>query len=135
MVPLYVALLAGLAGVWRVLAGRAGRLERKYVTAARQADEANRLLTVKAGNGKADPLAAARRQYELGRLVQVRDRLSDKYMAAQGRADAMAHRLRTLTGAKGRAVPYLLGLIDAGLAAAAVAHSGLSVADLRALLA
>ncbi len=132
MVPLYALLLTGLAGLRKLLARRAAGLERKYVTAARRADEANRLLHVKGGNGKApDPLTVARRQYELGRLVQVRDALSDKYMAAQGRADAVAHRLRKLAGAKGRAVPYLLGLADAAAVAAVAGKYGVTVAGLK----
>ena len=133
MVPLYVALLTGLAGLRRALAGRAGRLERKCVRAAQTADEAARQLHTKSGNGKPpDQLQFARRQFELGRLVQVRDALSDKYMAAQGRADRAAHRLKRLAAAQGRAVPYLLGLADAGMVAVAAGKYGVTVAGLKA---
>ena len=135
MVPLYALLLTGLAGLRKLLAGRAAGLERKYALAAGRADEANRLLHTKGGTGKApDPLATARRQFELGRLVQVRDALSDKYMAAQGRADAVAHRLRKLTAARGRAVPYLLGLADAAAVAAVAGKYGVTVAGVRAVV-
>jgi hypothetical protein len=135
MVPLYALLLTGLAGLRRLLAGRAAGLERKYVTAARRAEEAARLLHAKGGNGKpADPLAIARRQFELGRLVQVRDRRSDRYMTAQGRADAAGSRLHKLTRAKGRAVPYLLGLTDAGLVAAAAGKYGVTADGVRAVV-
>ena len=133
MVPLYALLLTGMAGLRRVLAGRAAGLERKYVTAAKRAEEAARLLHAKSGNGRPpDPLAAARRQYELGRLVQVRDRLSDRYMAAQTRADATNGRLYKLKAAKGRAVPYLLGLADAALLAMAVGKYGGTAGGVRA---
>ena len=124
MVPLYALLLTGLAGLRRLLAGRAAGLERKYVRAARGAEDAARVLHAKGGNNKpADPLAVARRQYELGRLVQVRDALSDRYMLAQGRADRVGSHLFQLKRAKGRAVPYLLGLADAALVAAAAGHA------------
>lgn len=132
MVPLYALLLTGLAGLRRLLAGRAAGLERKYVTAARTAEDAARTLSVKSGNGRPlDPLAVARRQYELGRLVQVRDRLSDRYMAAQTRADAVAGRVYKLKAVKGRAVPYLLGLADAGLVAGAAAKYGVTADAVR----
>ncbi len=135
MVPLYALLLTGLAGLRTLLAGQAADLERKCVAPASRADEANRLLHAKGGNGKTpDPLACARRNYELGRLAPVRDALSDKYMAAQGRADGVAHRQRTLAGVKGRAVPYLLGLADAAAVAAVAGEYGVTVAGLRALL-
>ena len=135
MVPLYALLLTGLAGLRRLLAGRAAGLERKYVRAAGRADKAARLLHVKSGNGKPpDLLASSRRQYELGRLVQVRDALSDRYMSAQGRADGIAHRLRRLTAVQGRAVPYLLGLADAGLVATAAGKYGVTAAGVRAVV-
>ena len=135
MVPLYALLLTGLAGLRKLMAARAAGLERKYVTAARKADEANRLLHTKGGNGKTpDQLQYARRNYELGRLVQVRDALSDRYMAAQGRADRAAHRLRRLTAAKGRAVPYLIGLADAAAAAGLAGKFGVTAVGLRAVV-
>ena len=73
MVPLYTLFLAGLGGLKWVLAGRAARAERKYTAAALVAEQAARQTQVKPGNASADPLALAKRYYELGRLVEDRD--------------------------------------------------------------
>src|SRR5688500_6469114 len=87
MVPLYTLFLAGLGGLKWVLAGRAARAERKYTAAALVAEQAARQAQVKPGNASGDPLAQAKRYYELGRLVDDRDVLEGRYHASQDRAD------------------------------------------------
>jgi hypothetical protein len=115
MVPLYTLFLAALAALRRLLAKRAARLEQKYTIAARAAELAGR--PVRPGNASsADALSAAKRQYELGRLVQHRDVLETKYLSWQAKADRVGALLYRLRNLKGRAVPYLFGITDVALA-------------------
>ena len=126
MVPLYALVVTALAGLKGLLARRAGRLERKYTRAALAAEQAAKQAHTKPGNaGSAGALAHAKHQYELGRLVQHRDVLEAKYLAWQGRADRLAHRLARLRGWNGRLVPYLCGVIDVALVLTALHHLGL----------
>jgi hypothetical protein len=124
MVPLYTLLLAALGALKWVVAGRAARTEKKYTAAALAAEQAAR--TVKPGNaGGHDPLTAAKRQYELGRLVQVRDALEARYHGWQARADRVDALLTRLRRAKGRLVPYLCGVADVALVLVALHLLGL----------
>lgn len=135
MIPLYTLGLAGLSGLKWALTRRANRTERKYVAAAHQAEAVARKMQVKPGNAAADPFAAAKAQYELGRLVQIRDALELKYLTWQRRSDGAGRLLGKLRGAKGRLVPYLLGVVDVGLVLTALHHlgfpHGLSVESVR----
>lgn len=111
MVPLYTLLTLAVAVLKGALAARTGRVERKYAKAAKAADE-----TAKAVRGKsADPLAAAKAQYELGRLVEKRDTLEAKSLAWQARSEKAAAVLAKLRGWNGRLVPYLMGMVDVSL--------------------
>lgn len=132
MVPLYALLVSAVAAVKAALARLTARVERKYARAALAAELLAKAAPPKAGNGSApDPFEVAKRQYELGRLVEARDKLEAKFLARQARADAAARLLARLTGWKGRAVPYLLGVIDTALALAAVRHFGLTEDSLQ----
>jgi hypothetical protein len=124
MVPLYAVFLAALGGARWALAVRAARTEKKFTAAALAAQQAAR--PIKPGNaGGHDPLAAARRQYELGRLVQVRDALEARYLGWQGRADRAGELLTRLRSAKGLFVPYLCGVVDVALVLVALHLLGL----------
>lgn len=126
MVPLYALVVSVLSALKRLLARRAARVERKYTAAALAAQSAAKGLHGKPGNASnADPLAAAKRQYELGRLVETRDRLEAKYVRAQARADGVAAFVSRLAGWKGRAVPYLAGVADVALVLTALHYLGL----------
>jgi hypothetical protein len=125
MIPLYSLLVAALASMKWTLGRRAVRTERKYVKAAYEAEETAKKLQVKPGNGKADPFATAKGQYELGRLVEIRDALEEKYLAHQGRHDTAGRALAKVCRWKGRLVPYALGVIDVGLVLAALHALGL----------
>lgn len=116
MVPLYTLLTLAVAVLKAALAARAGRVERKYAKAATAADEAAKVVRGKA----ADPLAAAKAQYELGRLVEKRDALEVKSLAWQARSEKAAVVLAKLRNWNGRLVPYLMGIVDVGLAATAL---------------
>ncbi len=120
MIPLYALLRAVLAGVKAVFASKASRLERKYTKAALAAEALARQLQTKPGNGHLDPFATAKSHYEFGRLVDNRDRLEEKFLAWQGRADGVGRAAKKLADWKGRAVPYLCGVIDLGVVLAAL---------------
>ena len=71
---------------------------------------------VKPGNASTpDALAAAKKQYELGRLVQARDVLEARYLGWQARAERVGSALTRLRSAKGLFVPYLCGVVDVAL--------------------
>ena len=124
MVPLYAVFLAALGGLKWVLAGRAARTEKKYTAAALAAQQAAR--PVKTGNaGGPDALTAAKRQYELGRLVQARDVLEARYLGWQARSERVGNTLTRLRSAKGLFVPYLCGVVDVALVLAALHLLGL----------
>ena len=127
MYPMYAVVLFALSGLRAVLSLRAGALERKYSRAAVAAELAGRTLQTKPGTASAsDPYTQAKRQYELGRLVEARDRAEDVYLAWQAKADKVGYKARRLRAWTGRTVPYLLGVADAVLAVVAL---GLTVGD------
>jgi len=115
MIPLYAMLRAVLSGVRYLFASKATRLERKYAKAALAAEALARQLQTRPGNGHADPFATAKSHYEFGRLVETRDRLEEKFLAWQGRADGVGRAAKSLADWKGRAVPYLCGVMDLGV--------------------
>jgi hypothetical protein len=106
-----VVMLFGIAA--RITSWRAGRMERRFVRFATRADELAKELSRRGGNtSHPDPLASARRQYELGRIVQIRDRYAEKYDAWEGRAVTCRKLKLRMLAAKGRVVPYLFGVAD-----------------------
>jgi phosphate/sulfate permease len=116
MVPLYALFIAMLNGLKRMLAKRAVRLERKFARAALAAQQAVKTVQTKPGNGStADPLMAAKRQYELGKLAEDRDQLESKYVRWQSAADRLERFVTRLQNWKGRGVPYAFGVIDTAL--------------------
>jgi hypothetical protein len=117
MILLYTLLVAVLGvAVWLVRR-RVAALERTYVRAAQAADAALKEATTKPGNsGKADVYLAAKHQYQLGRLVQRREEVEQRYVAWQQFADRFGHTLARVRGWKGRKLPYSFGMLDvAGL--------------------
>jgi hypothetical protein len=113
MILLY-ALIVLVLGAGALVAGRRARsLERKFVRAAQKANEAAKELSYRGGNGNLpDPLKSAKRQLEIGRLVEVRDRLEEKYAAWESRAESLRTRQRALRSCQGRFVPYAIGVVD-----------------------
>ncbi len=125
--PTYAVTVAGLGMTKSVLAGRAAKLEKTFARAALRAEAVAKQLQTRPGNAAAqDVFTAAKGHYELGRLVQDRDRLEAKYAAWQTRADRVGHLRHKLTRWQGRTVPYLLGVADAALVAAALVWFGVS---------
>lgn len=116
MVPLYTLMLTALAGVKWALAGRAARTETKYTRAALDAEKLAREMQAKPGaSSHADTFTHAKRQYELGRVVEKRDRLEAKFLTCQVKADKVAALVAKLRGWNGRVVPYLFGVVDVAL--------------------
>ena len=124
MIPLYALLRAVLSGVKWLFAAKAVRLERRYTKAALAAEALARQLQTKPGNGALDPFATAKSHYEFGRVVENRDRLEEKFLTWQGRAERVGRVTKKLAGWKGRAVPYLCGIVDLGLALTALHYLG-----------
>ena len=113
MILLY-AFLALLLGAGVLLAGLRTRiLERRYVRAAEAADKLAAQLNLRGGNcNLPDPLKTAKRQFELGRLVEFRDRIEEKYDVWEARAEACRRRRNSLLTRKGRFAPYAFGVVD-----------------------
>jgi hypothetical protein len=92
---------------------RAGSLERKFIRAAETADQLVKGLSYRGGNSNLpDPMLAAKRQFELGRLVQIRDRLEQKYSVWESRLESFRARKQRLRLFQGRVVPYAFGVVD-----------------------
>ena len=135
MIVLYAMGLA-LLGVAAFLAGRRARtLERKYVAAAKAAERLVHDLSMKNGNrSHLDPCVNAKKTYELGVVVQKRDRLETKYAAWESRSENLKMARTLLRSWKGRKAPYLMGAIDAALIVAALVAFGAVQFDARELI-
>src|SRR5262249_18475036 len=101
----------GLAGF--LARRRAATLESKYTRVARQADQLLKLSTLKEGNSnRNDPFLAAKRQFELGRIADKRDRVEARYASWQGLSARLTRLTARARGWKGRKLPYTFGVID-----------------------
>lgn len=111
---LVYALIVLLLGVAATFTGRRARkLERRYANAARQADALAKEMNFRGGtNMRPDAFQTAKRQYELGRLVQIRDRLEEKHHKWEYRAGTFRNLKGRLQNCKGRFLPYALGAVD-----------------------
>jgi hypothetical protein len=125
MVPLYALLTLAVASVKGWLAARAAGVEKKYAKAAKEAEAVARAVQAKPAGGAVDPYALAKSHYELGRLVEKRDRLEGKTLAWQARAEKATAVLAKLKGLNGRLMPYLMGVVDVGLVLTALSMLGL----------
>lgn len=113
MILIY-ALIVLLLGMTIAFTGwRARALERRYARAARDADVLAKELSFRGGNSpRPDTFQTAKRQYELGRLVQIRDRLEAKHDKWDARAGMYRVLKSRLVNCKGRFLPYVLGAVD-----------------------
>jgi hypothetical protein len=113
MMLVFNVLLLLLSGVQKVLAYRAGRLERKFARLAGEVNALCREPLFKEGNtNRLAPLQAAKRQYLLGALVQKKDRLEALHDTWALRADAVQRAAMRLRQWKGRLLPYAFGALD-----------------------
>lgn len=134
MILLYTLSLIALGMGARLLAWRARALEHRFGRASlavlRLAEAPPR-----PGNQQADICAAARRTYELGRLVQKRDALLTRWVSRQKRADTVSEWLLALRSWKGRKLPYSFGVVDIWIVLSLIDQAGLSqVLGPRAML-
>jgi hypothetical protein len=113
MIFLYTVLRVLLGTASFLVGRRAARLEKKYIRAAQAADRILKAGVYKPGNGgRPDVCLAAKQQYQLGRLVQERDQLEQRYVAWQHRADRLRRWAAGLRDWKGKKLPYTLGALD-----------------------
>ena len=124
MILLYSFVLGLLGGVKFVLARRANSLGRAYSALSQAVQKRLKASNHKPGNAAFDPCALAKNQFELGVLVQKRDRAEAKHFAWQARAEKVGRWLEGLRSWKGRKLPYTLGVVDVWLALAAVDQLG-----------
>jgi hypothetical protein len=116
MIVLYVTLLLVFGLLHLLVRRRATALERQYSRAAGATDAALKETTLKPGNGnRPDPCQAAKRQYELGRLVDKRDAVEARYTAWQGAAEKFAAARARLRRWQGKFLPYAFGMLDTAL--------------------
>lgn len=113
MILVYALIVLLLGSTTLLTRWRARSLERRYARAARQADAIAKELTFRGGNSsRPDAFVTAKRQYELGRWVQIRDRLEEKHDAWEARAGKFSTLKNRLQTCQGRFLPYMLGAVD-----------------------
>jgi hypothetical protein len=127
MIFLYTSLIVLLAIAYFLVSRRAKSLEKKYARVARETDALLKQSPYKEGNsGRLDPLAIARRQYQIGVLAQKRDRVEAKYTKWQGWADRLGRSVSGLRRWKGKKLPYTFGLVDVVCALGLIDYLGFS---------
>jgi hypothetical protein len=124
MIFLYTAFVFVLVVMGLVIRRRVAALERKYVRIAQSTEQLAVTPAYKAGN-RLDPCQIAKRQYQLGQLVQKRDRTEAKYHAWQGIADQFNSFATWVQNWKGRKLPYTLGVLDVSCLFYALDYLGL----------
>jgi hypothetical protein len=113
MILLYTLALVLLGVAKKVIDWRVGSLERRYTRAALAAVKLLRESTFRDGNGsRGDVGQTAKRQYQLGVLVQHRDQLEARHERWQARAEKLGAVITGLRAWKGRKLPYTLGVLD-----------------------
>jgi hypothetical protein len=116
MIFLYTLILVAVGTAWALAAWRAGRFERRYATVALAAEKLLRAPEPRAGNGRADAAAGAKRQLVLGQLILKRDALEARHATWQGRVDRIAGWVAAVRGWRGRKLPYTAGVFDVWMA-------------------
>jgi len=123
MILLYTGLLVILAVAGFLLRRRVAGLERKYQRIAKTAQQVALEPAYKAGN-RLDPCQIAKRHYQLGLLVQKRDRVENKYHAWHGIAERFNGFVTRVQGWKGKKLPYTCGVVDVSCLMYAVDYVG-----------
>jgi hypothetical protein len=113
MILLYTFVLLLLGGTVFLIRRRAASLERKYYRVAAETERLINQPTYRPGNaGRPDPYQSARRQYQLGHLVEKRDRLEGKFDYWQRLSKRFGSLLAALRSWQGRKLPYTMGVLD-----------------------
>jgi hypothetical protein len=113
MLALYTSALLLLGVAHLLISRRCARLERKYYRIATTADQLVNRSHREAAGAKGDPYQIARRQFELGLLVQKRDRVEGQYDRWQKKAKRFGGLVARVRSWKGTRLPYACGAIDA----------------------
>ena len=133
MILLYTFVLLLLGALHLLVSRRAKSLEKKF---SRLSLAASKLAnTPRPGNSRHDACAAAKQQYELGRLILRRDRLEGKYYRWQHLGDRLARLVNGLRQWKGKKLPYTMGVIDVSTLLYLADRFGLAFIDLSQLTA
>ena len=122
MILLYTSLLMVLGTLGWLVNRRVKGLEKKYTRTA--ADVELLFVNSKPGNSKLDTVESAKRQFLLGQLVQKRDSLEGKCHAWQSFAEKFDRVVTALREAKGRKLPYTMGVLDVSAVLYAIDHFG-----------
>ncbi len=113
MIVLYTTVIVLLSVTWFLFKRRANSLEHRYTRLAARASELiNKPVPRKGNSNNADPAECARRQYELGQVVQKRDRIEGRYTAWLASAEKVAGMIKRMRAWKGRKLPYTFGVLD-----------------------
>ena len=113
MIVLYVVCKAVLALAHAILTLRASWIEQKYVKTSCKVQEELKVSDTRPGNAMGDArLNYARKQYELGRMVEKCDRIGTRYVRAQALAESIGQKRNRVASVQGRMTPYLFGVID-----------------------
>jgi hypothetical protein len=123
MILLYTGLLVILAVAGFLIRRRVAGLERKYQRIAKTAQQVA-LEPAYKGGGRLDPCQIAKRQYQLGLLVQKRDRVENKYHAWHGVGERFNAFVTRVQGWKGKKLPYTFGVVDVSCLMYAVDYFG-----------
>ncbi len=136
MILFYSLVLFLLVAVKFLTVRRAAALERKFSRVALTAEKLVREPVYRAGNGGLmDPYQVAKRQFQLGQLIQKRDRLEGKCIAWQKLAEGAARLAESVRGWKGRKLPYTFGVLDVSMLLALIDYLGVGeVVSVRSLL-
>ena len=136
MILFYTLVLFLLVAVKFLTARRAAALERKFSRVALTAEKLIREPVYRAGNGSLmDPYQVAKRQFQLGLLIQKRDRLEGKCMTWQKLAEGVERVADSVRSWKGRKLPYTFGALDVSMLLALIDYFGVGeVVSVRNLL-
>lgn len=113
MLVLYSLLRFVLGGVGVLVRWRAAALGRTYSRATKTEHAFLRENVYKPGNSNRHDLCqTAKRNFQLGALVQTKERLEARYFAWQALAEKVGAASAALGRWKGRKLPYLFGVLD-----------------------
>jgi hypothetical protein len=123
MILVYTSLLFVLVVAAFAVKRRAGYLEKKFARVSRSVQTLALEPAFKPG-GRLDACQIAKRQLQLGVLVQKRDRVEAKYLGWQALADRLNAWVARLQGWKGKKLPYTFGVVDVSCLLYAVDYFG-----------
>lgn len=124
MILLYTALVFVLTVAGLLIRRRVARLEKAYGKMAKTAGTLAMEPAFRPGS-RPDACQIAKRQYQLGLLVQKRDRIETKYHAWQTFAEKFNAMVRRVQQWKGKKLPYTLGVLDMSAVMYAIDRFGL----------